>query len=84
MSEIVEKMSTKPAEIFGLNAGCLKSGAPADITVIDPELEWVVDGKKFYTKGSHSPFVGKKLKGKAVMTIVDGKVVMKDGQVVEN
>lgn len=84
MSEIVEKMSTKPAEIFGLNAGCLKSGAPADITVIDPELEWIVDGKKFYTKGSHSPFIGKKLKGKAVMTIVDGKVVMKDGQVVEN
>lgn len=84
MSEIVEKMSTKPAEIFGLNAGCLKAGAPADITVIDPELEWIVDGKKFYTKGSHSPFVGKKLKGKAVMTIVDGKVVMKDGQVVEN
>lgn len=84
MSEIVEKMSTKPAEIFGLNAGCLKAGAPADITVIDPELEWVVDGKKFYTKGSHSPFIGKKLKGKAVMTIVDGKVVMKDGQVVEN
>ena len=84
MSEIVEKMSTKPAEIFGLNAGCLKAGAPADITVIDPELEWIVDSKKFYTKGSHSPFVGKKLKGKAVMTIVDGKVVMKDGQVVEN
>ena len=84
MSEIVEKMSTKPAEIFGLNAGCLKAGAPADITVIDPELEWIVDGKKFYTKGSHSPFVGKKLKGKAVMTIVDGKVVMKDGLVVEN
>ncbi len=84
MTEIVEKMSTTPAKIFGLKAGSLEVGAPADITVIDPEMEWVVDGKKFYTKGSHSPFIGKKLKGKAVMTIVDGKVVMKDGLVVEN
>ncbi len=84
MTEIVEKMSTTPAKIFGLKAGSLEVGAPADITVIDPEMEWVVDGKKFYTKGSHSPFIGKKLKGKAVMTIVDGKIVMKDGLVVEN
>ncbi len=84
MTEIVEKMSTTPAKIFGLKAGSLEVGATADITVIDPEMEWVVDGKKFYTKGSHSPFIGKKLKGKAVMTIVDGKVVMKDGLVVEN
>ena len=54
---------------------------PADITVIDPELEWTVDANKFYTKGSHSPFVGRKLKGRPVMTFVDGKMVMKDGEI---
>ena len=40
---------------------------------------WTVDEKKFYTKGSHSPFIGRELKGKAVMTLVDGNIVMQDG-----
>ena len=75
-------MTCEPAKILGLHAGCLQAGFPADITVIDPELTWTVDEKQFYTRGTHSPFKGKKLKGKAVMTIVDGKVVMKDGTVI--
>lgn len=78
---MIEKMTVAPARIFGINAGSLAEGMPADITVIDPELEWTVDDKKFYTKGSHSPFVGRKLKGKAVMTFVDGRLVMKDGEI---
>ncbi|MDY4884045.1 MAG: amidohydrolase family protein, partial [Anaerovibrio sp.] len=78
---MIEKMTAAPARIFGINAGSLAEGMPADITVIDPELEWTVDDKKFYTKGSHSPFVGRKLKGKAVMTFVDGRLVMKDGEI---
>ena len=78
---MIEKMTAAPARIFGINAGSLAEGMPAHITVIDPELEWTVDDKKFYTKGSHSPFVGRKLKGKAVMTFVDGRLVMKDGEI---
>ena len=78
---IIEKMTWGPAKAFKLDAGTISVGANADVTVIDPELDWTVDAKKFYTRGSHSPFVGRKLKGKAVMTIVDGKVVMKDGKV---
>ena len=62
-------------------AGTLSVGANADVTVIDPDLVWTVDPKKFYTRGSHSPFVGRELTGKPVLTIVDGKVVMKDGVV---
>ena len=80
---IVSKMSYEPAQVFGLEAGKLSEGAQADITVIDPELEWTVDEKKFYTKGSHSPFVGRKLKGKAVLTMVKGKVVMQDGKILD-
>ena len=78
---MVKAMTSAPAEIFGLKGGKLTAGAPADIAVIDTELEWTVDQKKFYTKGSHSPFIGRTLKGKAVMTFVDGKMVMKDGVV---
>ena len=78
---IVSKMSYEPAKVFKLDVGTLTVGKNADITVIDPELSWTVDDSKFYTRGSHSPFVGRKLKGKAVLTVVDGKIVMQDGEV---
>lgn len=81
LTEIVEKMSSNPSKVFNLNRGSLEVGKVADIVAFDPELEWTVDDKKFYTRGSHSPFVGKTLKGKAVATIVDGKIVMKDGKI---
>ena len=80
---MISKLTAEPAKIFDLNAGSLSVGMPADITVIDPELEWTVDEKKFYTRGSHSPFIGRKFKGKAVKTLVDGKLVMDDGVVLE-
>ena len=76
LTDLIYKMSTAPAKILGLAAGILKEGAPADITVIDPNLEWVVDSKTFYTKGKATPFEGKKLTGKAVATIVDGRIIM--------
>lgn len=81
LNEIIAKMTCAPAKVFDLPSGVLEVGAAADITVIDPELEWTVDAKKFYTRGSHSPFVGRQLKGKATLTIVNGKVVMKDGEI---
>ena len=79
---MISKMSYEPAKVFGIEAGTLTVGKAADVTVIDPEQEWTVAAEKFYTKGSHSPFVGRKLKGKAVLTIVDGRIVMRDGKVV--
>jgi dihydroorotase len=79
--EIVEKMSTAPASILNIEAGSLKAGAPADIAIIDTELEWTVDSSAFYTKGKHTPFDKKILKGKAVATIVSGKFVMRKGKV---
>ncbi len=81
LATIVSKMTCEPAKVFGMDAGTLAVGKSADITVIDPELTWTVDEKKFYTKGSHSPFIGRKLKGKAVLTVVAGKIVMQDGEV---
>ena len=81
LPEIIAKMTSGPAKAFDLAAGTLSVGSAADITVIDPDFEWTVDEKEFYTRGTHSPFAGRKLKGKAVMTIVDGKIVMQDGKV---
>ncbi len=74
LETLISKMTYEPAQIFKLDAGTLSVGAPADVAIIDPNLEWIVDAKKFYTRGSHSPFVGRKLKGRAGCTIVDGKI----------
>lgn len=81
LPEIITKMSVAPARILGLEAGSLAVGMPADITVINPELEWVVESSKFYTRGKATPFAGVKLRGKAVAAIVDGKIVMENGEV---
>lgn len=83
LPELIAKMTSAPAALFHLHAGSLEAGMPADITVIDLEQEWVVDADRFYTRGTHSPFVGYRLKGKAVMTVVDGRIVMRDGKVFE-
>ena len=74
---LISKMTYEPAKIFGLDAGSLSVGAAADVAIIDTNLEWTVDAQKFFTRGSHSPFVGRKLKGRAVATIVDGKIAYK-------
>jgi dihydroorotase len=75
--EAIAKMSYNPAKILKLDAGELKVGGPADITIIDPELEWAVDLNQFRSKSKNSPFGGWKLKGRAWMTIVGGKIVYK-------
>lgn len=82
LETLIERMTYAPARVFQLNAGTLREGGPADVTVIDPNLVWTVDEKKFYTRGSHSPFVGRELTGKAILTVVDGQIVMKDGVII--
>lgn len=75
--DAIAKMSYNPAKILKLDAGELKVGGPADITIIDPELEWAVDLNQFRSKSKNSPFGGWKLKGRAWMTIVGGKIVFR-------
>ena len=77
IGQLVEKMSLNPAKIIGLDRG-LSPGKIADITLIDPEYEYTVDSNKFQSKSRNTPFDGWKLKGRAVMTIVDGKVVFEN------
>ncbi len=77
----VEKMTANPAKILNLKRGALSIGMPADITIIDLNREWVVDIEEFESKGRNCPFDGWKLKGRAVMTIVGGKVTMSEGKI---
>ena len=72
--ELIAKMSANPARILNLPKGTLKAGADADITVIDPQLKWTVDVKTFRSRGKNSPFHGRKMQGKAILTIVGGDI----------
>ncbi|WP_139489887.1 dihydroorotase [Brevibacillus dissolubilis] len=72
---LIEKMTQKPAEIFGLPYGRLTEGAIADITVIDLETEKEIIPDEFASKGRNTPFAGWKCKGWTALTLVDGKVV---------
>jgi dihydroorotase len=58
--------------------GTLRIGAIADITIFDPEAEWVVDPQAFASKGKNTPWAGRLLKGKVMATVVGGKIVYKD------
>lgn len=75
--QAVKLMSDAPAQALQLPGGHLGIGAPADVTVIDPDLRWTV--QEFASKSRNSPFIGRTLTGKAVATIVGGRVVMRDG-----
>lgn len=80
----IQKMTLNPAKILNIKRGELRIGVPADITIIDLNREWVVDVNEFESKGRNCPFDGWKLKGKAVMTIVGGKIAMSEGKVFES
>ena len=81
LEEAIEKLTVNPAQILSLNKGSLTVGEDADITVIDLDQEYEVDANKFYSKGKNSPFIGEVLGGRAVATIVNGKLVMKNNEI---
>jgi dihydroorotase len=72
---LIAMFTVEPAKLLKLNAGTLSIGATADVTLIDPELEWLVDPEQFQSVSRNTPFAGWKLKGRAVRTIVGGKTV---------
>ena len=74
LPELIRKMTINPACVIHIPKGTLAVGADADITVIDPEREWIVDPKAFRSQGKNTPFGGRRLRGKAVMTIVGGNI----------
>lgn len=82
LTEGIRLMTESPANILRLNKGHLSVGADADIAIFDINEEWVVDAKKFFSKGKSSPFTGKKLTGKATHTIVGGVVKYERGAII--
>ena len=75
VEQVVSALTIQPARAFGLAKGTLAVGADADVTIVDPEAQWVVDPGQFKSKGRNTPFAGWKLKGRVVSTLVGGRVV---------
>jgi dihydroorotase len=75
LPELLARMSTIPARAFRLSGGTLQSGAPADVVVLDIGTPWTVDPARFYSKSRNSPFTGRSLSGRAVLTLVEGEIV---------
>jgi dihydroorotase len=75
LEQAVEKLTSAPAAAFGLKKGTLAVGADADVTIVDQQAQWVVDSGKFRSKSRNTPFVGWKVKGRVLTTIVGGRVV---------
>jgi dihydroorotase len=75
LPEAVKKMTYTPASILGVGGGLLKEGMAADLAVIDPEKEYVLKETDIISRSKNSPFIGKKLKGRNILTMVEGRVV---------
>jgi dihydroorotase len=75
LSQLLQRMSTEPARVFGLAGGTLAPGAPADVCVLDVDSPWTVDPTRFHSKSRNTPFAGRTLSGRAVLTVVAGRVV---------
>ena len=74
-------VTVEPHKVLGLEYPGLTVGAPADFTLIDPQAKWVVDGKKFYSRGKNTPLEGTWLQGRPVATMVGGQWTLRDQEV---
>jgi dihydroorotase len=81
LTTLIAKLTSEPAKILGNKhgkLGTLAVGAEANVTVFNPDLEWVVNTKEFASKGKNTPLEGEKLKGKVIATVYQGKIVYQD------
>lgn len=78
LSELVEKMSINPSKVLGIEKGNLAEGKAADMVIAELDTEYEIDPDTFFSKGKNTPFAGKKVYGKILMTIVDGRIVYEE------
>lgn len=75
LSRLVDALTRAPAKVASLTAPTLRAGAPADLVLVDPKAKHVVDAARLRSKGRNSPFLGKEVEGKVLMTVAEGRVV---------
>ncbi len=83
LKDIIYKLTAAPADILGIDAGTLRLGAPADIAIVDLNEKWTVDASCFASKGRNTPYEGMTLYGKVKYTICGGRIVVKNGALLD-
>jgi len=84
LADALGKLSFRPAGVVNLPFGTLRTGSPADVTVFDPQREWVCDPAKFFSKSKNSPFKGWKFRGTIEYLFVNGSLTVEDGRLVSS
>lgn len=79
LNKLVDSLTSSPSRVFDLEEGRLKEGAPADLACFDLDSEKEIRKEEFQSKASNTPFLGWKVKGATLFTIVDGQVVYQEG-----
>ena len=80
LHELAKRMSAAPAAMLGLPEKAFEAGYPADFTIIDTQRQWTVDKERMVSRSRNTPYHGWQLTGRAVMTILGGRVVGRDGK----
>ncbi|GMV12866.1 MAG: dihydroorotase [Polyangiaceae bacterium] len=75
LGRLIDALSTRPARIAGLDAPSLREGAPADLVLVDPEALWTPERGKLRSKSDNTPFLGRELRGRVLVTLADGRAV---------
>lgn len=75
LEKLIDMMSVRPREIFGIEGGKIEVGAPANLALIDPERQWTVTPDNFVTKGRATPFENWQLQGENLLTVYKGEIV---------
>ncbi len=78
MTGALTKMTLNPARLLGIKTPEITQGSPADLIIFDPDLDWTVDRNSFVSKGKNTPFHGMTLKGRNLLTMVDGRIVFNE------
>lgn len=78
MPQLLKKMTVNPAALYNLDCGYIKEGGAADLVIFDERERWTVDGEKFHSRASNSPFIGTEVYGKVKYTLCKGRVVYED------
>jgi len=77
---LIGLMTEKPAGVIGVDKGTLSKGKQADVTIIDPDAEYIIDASEFRSKSRNCPYHGWRVKGKVEKTIVSGEIRFSAGK----
>ncbi|MBV1912842.1 MAG: dihydroorotase [Cycloclasticus sp.] len=76
LSQMVACLAYAPAQLLGLETGCLSAQAPADICIVDPNDTWQVNADNWLSRGMNTPYLGHQMKGKVTHTLVNGRLIV--------